>query len=281
MGLSEEVGARIEAIRRDRTSGATALALQAAEALEMAAVLEEPEWVGAARAVAAAQPAMAPLFNLANAALLSADRAGACTAFAARIRESMPRVAAHGARLIAPGMTVMTHSASSAVLDALRAGRPALVIATESRPVREGLILAGQLAREGIAVRLIVDAAMDLFLDEAQLALVGADSVSPAGVMNKIGTALLALVCDARRVPLYALCGTEKFVPAARAQQARNPREVLERPIERIDAVNYYFDTTPLERFRGIVTEDGVLAAADIRARLADMPVHEALRAER
>jgi translation initiation factor 2B subunit (eIF-2B alpha/beta/delta family) len=259
--LPDEIRRRIDAIRRDRTSGAAALASDAADALALTADLAPERLAEAAHALAAAQPSMAPIVHLASAVLASPDPKAACADFASRLSESLPRVAAHGAGLVRDGITVMTHSASATVLEAVRAarraGRTFDVICTESRPVREGVIMAGQIAREGIPVRLIVDAAIDLLLAETQLVLVGADSVSPAGLVNKAGTALLARAARARGVPVYALCGSEKFVPDPLPQDAKNPAEVLERSVPGITVVNRYFDSTPLDLLTGIVTETG------------------------
>ena len=57
----------------------------------------------------------------------------------------------------------------------------------------EGQRLTQQLARAGIPVELGVDAAIATFTEQADLALVGADSVTMGGIVNKLGTTSLAL----------------------------------------------------------------------------------------
>jgi len=276
----------LEQIRSDNTSGAAVLAVRAARELMARAGAFSDAWlIETARALVEAQPAMAPIFNLANRVLLAGpERVEAtCHEFIRQVEAAADAIASIVAGLIPDG-AVLTHSYSSTVLKALRkarqAGKRFDIICTESRPVREGVILARELAREGVPVRLIVDAAVSLFLPAARIVLVGADSVSPRGLVNKIGTSTLTLAAEASHVPVYALCSFDKFLPAgyhAPPEPPKKPNEVLEDPIPSVTAANYYFDLTPLEHLTGIITEEGVLSAADLRRRLAALPVHEAL----
>jgi len=284
MALPEAIRSRIEAIRRNRTSGAVELAVAAAEALALAAGVSRGVLREAARALVNAQPAMAPLFNLANTCLLAEDPARACREFAGRIESSSRAAASHAAALIAGKSVILTHSRSSTVEAAFRAALAAgslfRVIATESRPLAEGVRLAEALGEQGIGVTLVVDAAIYRMLPEADLALTGADAVSVAGLVNKAGTALLGLAAARLGVPFYALCSTEKFLPAAarlKPETARDGGEILDRPLVNVVPANYYFDTTPLDVVAGIITEEGVLAPEAVLDRLRAMPVDEAL----
>lgn len=263
--LPEAVRDRIAAIRNDRTSGAAELTAQAAEALLFAAEIAPGSLEAAARSVAAAQPAMASLANLARFVMAADDPQAAAGEFVRRMKEAAPRVAEHAARLIRDGAGVLTHSYSSAVLGAFRAAHAAgtrfRAICTESRPLCEGAALAARLAGEGIESTLIVDAAAASLLRETSLVLVGADAVSQHGVVNKTGTALIAIAAAALGVPVYALCGPEKFLPPEYdlpPEPAKDPREILAEPPPNLTVVNYYFELTPLEYFAGLVTEDGI-----------------------
>lgn len=278
----------LEEIRRDNTSGAAALAAKAARALaEWSAAGRSPEELGAvARELVRAQPRMAPLVNLASRLLEAGEGApGACRAFLHRLETATEAAAQHGALLVPDGGAVLTHSFSSTVLRALRRaageGRRFSVIATESRPMREGVALARRLAGAGIPVRLVVDAAAGLFLGEVSLILVGADAVISEGVVNKTGTRALALAARERGLPVYALAGGDKFLPAGYhfpPEEPRDPREVLAEAVPGVTPVNYYFELTPLESFTGLVTEQGVLAPDGVRQRLAAAELHPSLR---
>jgi translation initiation factor 2B subunit (eIF-2B alpha/beta/delta family) len=263
MSLPLTITERIEAIRRNRTSGAAEITAEAAQILLSAAVDHVPE---AARLLVAAQPAMAPLVNLARTALSTSDAHEAVRDFVRRMREAAPRVAEHAARLVREGTAVLTHSYSSAVFSALRvawdAGVRFRVTCTESRPMCEGATLAAALGQLGVPVTLIADAAVASVMPETALVLVGADAVSRSGVVNKTGTALVALAAAAHGVPMYALCGSEKILPEdyeLPSEPPKDPSEILQDPAPYVSVRNYYFETTPRESFAGIVTEDGIL----------------------
>ena len=260
MALPASVQHAIDEIRDNRTSGAAELTSQAADVLTLAAELAPGSQEEVARLLVAAQPAMAPLVNLARSTQGPRE-------FVLRMRAAAPRVAAHAARLICDGSVVMTHSYSSTVLDALRAAHEAgtkfRVICTESRPLCEGAALATSLGREGIPTTLIIDAAIASFLPHAGLVLVGADAISTRGLVNKTGTALLALAASKFGVPMYALASSEKFFPLdyePPPQALRDPGEILDPPEPNVEAVNYYFDLTPLDSLAGIVTEGGIIS---------------------
>jgi translation initiation factor eIF-2B subunit delta len=191
---------RIAGIGADRASGAAELALRAAEVLSSA---EPEELSDAARAMILAQPAMAAVYNAAQAAL-----AGTLPQFIDRLRTSADLIASKTTPHI-HGKVVLTHSCSSTVVHALRAGRPRTVICTESLPGGEGRRTAAVLNG-----RVIHDAVVYSALSDIEVVVVGADAVTPETVINKVGTAMVALAARERRRPVWVLCGSEKFVPS-------------------------------------------------------------------
>lgn len=277
----------IEEIRRDNLSGAAELAAGAARALAEWAPERTPDEIAAVlRALVAAQPRMAPMLHLAGAVLAkSGDPAAACQEFLARLEAAAEVVAERAATLVHDGDVVASHSRSSSVLNALRRarlrGKRFSVYLTESRPAGEGVALAGELAAQGIPVRLFVDAALGQIASEARIVLVGADAVTRDGVINKIGTWPLALAARERAVPVYALVTTDKFVPdeyELPAEPPRDPTEVLSSPPVGVEAVNWYFEATPLDLFQALVTEEGMLGAESARRRLAALRLPAGLR---
>jgi len=228
---------------------------------------------------------MAPLVNLADALLGRSDEVEqAARDFLARLDAARKNVTRYGAALIAHGASVLTHSASQAVLDALLAaraeGKRFLVYVTESRPQCEGVSLARRLGEAGIPVRLIIDAAVFARTADCTLTLTGADAIFAAGVVNKTGTALVALAARARGKPFYVLCGSEKFLPGGYPLPPEPPKaaeEILVEAPPNVAVENYYFETTPLELVTGVVSEDGILAPEQLLSRLAARQVHPAL----
>jgi eIF-2B alpha/beta/delta-like uncharacterized protein len=303
--MQSDIRARIDEIAADQTSGATDITRRAADVLASLPVYSDTlsadafreELIEVARALAAAQPSMTSLLTLVNRVLHAADAATeygrmlaavqhAAEDFAEALTGRPGQIASSALPLIHDGATVMTISSSSTVVAALRrafeARKRVQVVVLESRPRREGVDLAKQLAEMEIDVTLVVDAAMAYFMDGVSTVLIGADTVSTRGIVNKLGTHALALAADAHGVPVYVLAGTEKFLPDALlnrfAIEDQDPREVLGEPVHpRLDVINIYFDLTPLAYVTGIITEHDVLDPADVEARLATIDVHPAL----
>jgi len=271
------IQAGIDEIKKDRASGAAKQTLRAAKLLIRCAQ-DAPQLVSAvARAVMAAQPAMGSIYNLADRSLCCSDVSASCLAFLDSMEQNTVRVAERTAALIQEGTSVMTHSFSSTILaafrEALRRGKQFSVICPESRPVCEGLAMAASLGMAGIPSSLITDSAMYQLLPEVDLVLVGADAVCRRGVINKTGTSLLALAARDLRVPIYALCSSDKLLPRSYdppPEEPKDPRELLERDMPNVTVRNYYFDVTPLGYLSGIVTEEGILSPAEMRARLLE-----------
>ena len=292
------------AIGQDNVSGAAALTQRAAKALAAFAqtcLAETPQAfrdavIQVGHQLVAAQPTMASMLHLANLVLFVAEgpddlnglRAhilAAVQGFAQLLRQRAKAVARHAADLMPNQTAVVTLSHSSAVREALlaahRQGKQVHVVCSESRPANEGLGLARLLAEAGLATTLVADAALPAWIGEAQIVLVGADSVSVEGVVNKTGTYGLALAARHHHVPLYALCGSEKLWPAALRPppiEDKPAEELWPNPPPDVKIVNRYFESTPLRFFAAIVTEDDLLTADQVRQALTELKVHPSLQ---
>ncbi len=289
--LPEAIRSGVTAIRMDNRSGAVELAIRAAELLAEAADAEPFHTVVEAtcRALVKAQPSMAPMVNLSNAALWQGTSPGAlrrlCTRFVADLKRAAEAISEETARLLAASERVVTYSASSTVLAALitawKGKHAGVVYCTESRPVGEGLELARKLAEAGIRVRLGIDAAMLEYVERADVAVVGADAVTASGVVNKRGTALLALAARHAGKRAYALAGTEKFLPHAYRlpdEPVKPASEILPEPVEGVEVDNRYFDTTPLDWVAAVITEAGPRTPWQVREQISRMDLHPALQ---
>ena len=190
---------------------------------------------------------------------------------AAATRES----ARHAARALRGCRCVLTHSASRACREALlhwwRDGRE--VVVTESRPKREGLALARDLASEGLRVTVISDAQMGLFVSRCDAVLVGADAIGPGDqLVNKAGTRLAALAAREAGVPCYAVAQTHKISPLnwPLALTPQEPADLAR--VRKARVTNIAFDATPLSWFTAVFTERGRMsrgALSDMRRSLA------------
>jgi len=193
-------------------------------------------------------------------------------------RAAVRRLGQVGAGLVLPGQTIMMHSFSDSVLSVFEAaaamGKTFAVICTESRPLREGRFAASRLSAAGIPVTFVTDASMAEVLPRADWVLAGADSIAMDGaVANKMGTNLLSIAAAHFGKPLYIASEALKLrrdagEGSAIELEVRPPAELVERgefdDAGRVTVVNQFFDLTPPERIRGIITEQGVFEPAKI-----------------
>ncbi len=198
---------RLRSFRSDRTSGAYELALTALDILEdaIARSISSRELNRLRRTLAGAHPAMAPVWNAAHAP----DPA----AFRKRLERGRKQCVRNARRFLPRGAVVTTLSYSSTVLELL-ARRDLRVIVAESLPGGEGARTARLLRRRGVSARLIRDAELGVYLNGSDVAVTGADAVTPAWVINKVGTSALALASREAGVRCYAVCDSSKLVPA-------------------------------------------------------------------
>lgn len=262
--MSEELDRDLDRLRRDRTSGASELTAVALALLERARAAGPETLALAARAVAGAQPSMAPLRNLAGAALRDVHEPGALERFARRWRTAETALvrAATGVLLRHPAPRFVTCSFSGSVLACLRAAAARAEVTVscgEGRPALEGRRMAAALSAAGARVELRTDAALGEALPGADALLLGADAVAPAWFINKVGTAALAAAALQAGTPVYLLATGDKFVDAGVAAELRiddhDPREVWDDPPPGVAVRNPYFERIPLVLVTGVITD--------------------------
>ncbi|MDD1776316.1 MAG: ribose 1,5-bisphosphate isomerase [Candidatus Methanomethylicus sp.] len=187
--------------------------------------------------------------------------------------EAVRRISEYGAKRIKNGDLIMTHCNSSVAIailkEAKRQGKDFNVYATETRPRFQGRLTAAELAEAGIPVTLIVDSAARYFMPKVDKVIVGSDVVTANGaVVNKIGTAQIALAAKEARVRVYVGAETYKFSPSTVLGELV---EIEERPVEEIipkkelenirgvKIANPAFDVTPADLIDAIITERGII----------------------
>ncbi|MBX9688646.1 MAG: hypothetical protein K2X27_18200 [Candidatus Obscuribacterales bacterium] len=308
MAESPEVDKMLADIAEDLSSGAAELGLRAINIYRHILTTDKRGLSAVKDELAAVsiklingQPAMAPLVNLANAILQSADKAAsleelesagleAADRFESRLCDSASRIAERVSKLVPSGEWVFAYSFSSTVVSSLLNARAERsphtklfrVVCTESRPSLEGRKLAAMLASAGLEVTHTFDSAMGLFLPNCRVAFMGVDAVARPGIVNKVGSWLLALACRELKIPLYALSGTEKFVPDdllfSFENHERPGSEIWDAPPSGVRVVNRQFELIPFDWISGLVTEDGVLKTeADVEKYVDALNLHPAL----
>ena len=293
--LREAVASRVADIEADRTHGASELALIALDVLKGAMTEVPAKSPDALLAhltnigwhLRKSRPSMAPLTNAIAFVLYRArqglDQTKQVSNLKAHISEivdvyqtnyrNASQIIAHEIQcLLTDNMTILTHSYSGTVVNAiLGSSRKNMhIIVTESRPLYEGRKTANRLS-EKCDVALITDAQSGYFAGQADVVLIGADTVlSDGAVVNKVGTYLIALAAERQNVPVYALCQTDKFQSLAYDNESpieleeKDGSEVISDGVPTVSVRNIYFDVTPAELIRGIVTDRGILKTSEV-----------------
>mgnify|MGYP001111618737 CR=1 FL=1 len=286
--IKREIYSRIEEIRGDNIHGATYLTLKAIDIVHFTSEIlhrfKENEKSDILRYLCnnlkSAQPRMASILNLSlgmNRLIEGADPTAIDNSlrsfyesFEKNFKEANERIPEIASSLVESGNVICTHSSSSlvkkAIMIANRSYDDITAICTESRPALEGIDTAKSLSENGVNTKLITDSAVFKFLQDSDIVLVGADHVSEDGVENKVGTLGISSFCKKIRIPVYALCQTSKIIrkDLIAKEEKKDPREIMDEKIEGLEVLNYYFESSPLDNFQGIVTEKGILNDKEI-----------------
>lgn len=181
------------------------------------------------------------------------------------------KVSEYGARRVPDGGTVITHCHSTNVVGILRRakeeGKEFRVIVTETRPRYQGKITAKELLDSDIPITYVVDSAAYSFMRYADIYLTGADAITSDGhIVNKVGTALMAVAARRYDVPFYVAASTLKYDPVTAAGfpehiEERDPAEVINpEDLPGAEIRNPSFDVTPPDLVDGVISELGIYA---------------------
>jgi ribose 1,5-bisphosphate isomerase len=193
--------------------------------------------------------------------------------FINRSLQAIKRIGEIGANRIQDGDKIMTICNSSNVISVLKTakeqGKTIAAIVAETRPRYQGRLTAKALGELGIQTKLIVDGAIRSFVNNVDLCMVGADTITANGaIVNKVGTSMLALAAHEARTNLYVAAETYKFSSATMSGrlvkiEERAPDEIIDpkllKDMLNVQVQNPAFDITPSEYVDLIITEKGII----------------------
>ena len=174
--------------------------------------------------------------------------------------------------LIEDDDVIYTHCHSTNVTHALiyakKKGKNFEVYNTETRPLFQGRKTAKELKKARIKVTMFIDSAMDIALSRKQKTrtvskiMVGADALLKKGVVNKVGSGMLAKLAKINKVPLYVIADSWKYSPKHIKIEERNFDEVWKKMPKNshIKIRNPAFELIPKKRIKGIITELGLMS---------------------
>jgi ribose 1,5-bisphosphate isomerase len=287
----DRVRPTVESVAADEDHGSATLSVRALEVLRDEAALAAREDGGfeqvaeTARDLRAARPAMTAVTNRLNRAMASADPNPESVERAARkgIERALDADRAAAATAVELlGDRVATLSRSGTALAALNRAEPEQVVIPESRPGREGVgvaeEVAGVVAGSADAVTLTTDAGFAQALADhaVETLVVGADSVLADGrIVNKVGTRSAALAAAHEDIDVLVAAASDKISPDTEYDRGERPATEVYDGESAIAVDNPTFDVTPAACVDAVVTERGVLDGEAVGAVAAE---HRSLR---
>lgn len=179
------------------------------------------------------------------------------------------KIAKYSDRIIKNNWVIMTHCHSGEALafikhSWLKHKEKISVIATGTEPLEQGVKTAKELAAARIPVTIINYNAVGFFMKNVGAVIVGADALRKEGVVNKIGTSLLALAAKKSRKPFYVVANSLKIDKRKKFKIEERPAKEIYKKITTaknlrgIKVRNPAFDITPWKYVTAVVTEKGV-----------------------
>jgi len=172
-------------------------------------------------------------------------------------------------RLIRKGEVIFTHCHSTNVTNALiyakKKGKKFEVYNTETRPLFQGRKTARELRKAGVKVTMFIDSALGVALSGEQKnkkvdkVFLGADALLKKGIINKIGSELVAQVAKNNKIPVYIVADSWKFTKKKVPREQRKLVEVWDTAPKNIKVKNPAFEFVPKKYIKAIVSELGAL----------------------
>lgn len=190
-----------------------------------------------------------------------------------QLKQATKEIAKRGTVLIKNNSVIMNHchseEALSIIKQAWKEGKKIKVYATETEPKKQGIKTAKELAKLKIPVILIVDSAIEFFINEVDMIIVGTDAIRKEGIVNKIGTYPMAVVAWEHKKPFYVVGDTLKLDKRKKLIiEERDPDEVYVENMKTLNIRNPAFDVTPWKYINRVVTEKGVMTPGNIKKML-------------
>jgi len=167
---------------------------------------------------------------------------------------------------------IFTHCHSTNVVNSLiyakRKAKKFEIYNTETRPLFQGRKTARELKKAGIKVTMFVDSATAIALEKqnkndktyADKIFLGADALLKNGIINKIGSGIIAELAYKHKIPLYIIADSWKFTKSKIPIENRKLNEVWDKAPKNIKIQNPAFEFIDKKYISGIITEFGLMS---------------------
>jgi len=176
---------------------------------------------------------------------------------------------------------IFTHCHSTSVVNALiyskKKGKNFQVYNTETRPLFQGRKTAKQLKNAKISVTMFVDSAIATALEKenkkdkiySNKIFLGADAILKNGVINKIGSGMIAELAYKNKIPVFIVADSWKFSKTKIQIEQRSLNEVWDRAPKKIKIKNPAFEFIPKKYIKAVVSEFGVLSFGEFLKKVS------------
>jgi methylthioribose-1-phosphate isomerase len=167
---------------------------------------------------------------------------------------------------------IFTHCHSTNVVNSLifakKAWKEFEVYNTETRPLFQGRKTANDLRKAKIKVTMFTDSASLIAMKKdnsndkifANKVFLGADALLKNGIINKVGSGMIAELANKHNIPVYIIADSWKFSKKKIPIENRTLNEVWDNAPKNIKIQNPAFEFVPKKYITGIVSELGILS---------------------
>jgi len=188
----------------------------------------------------------------------------------AHFDEAQEKINKKALRLIGKNNVIFTHCHSTNVTGSLiyakKKKKKFEVYNTETRPLFQGRKTARELKKAKIKVTIFVDSAVGVALSREQgtkkvnKVFIGADALTKKGVINKIGSEVIAQIAKNENIPVYVIADSWKFTKKKVPREQRKLNEVWDRAPKKVKIKNPAFEFVHKKYITAVVSELGVLS---------------------
>ena len=183
--------------------------------------------------------------------------------------------------IVKNGDVIFTHCHSTNVSNALiyskKKGKKFEVYNTETRPLYQGRKTARELRKAGIKVTMFIDSALSVAIEKdnrndkiySSKIFLGADALLKKGIINKIGSNLIAKIGRMEKVPVYIIADSWKFSSKNVPIEQRKLNEVWNRAPKNIRIKNPAFEFVPEKFITKIISEHGILGYGEFVRKIS------------
>jgi translation initiation factor 2B subunit (eIF-2B alpha/beta/delta family) len=169
-------------------------------------------------------------------------------------------------KLIKNKDVIFTHCHSTNVINSLiyakKKGKKFEVYNTETRPLFQGRKTARELKKAGIKVTMFVDSALGVALSKEQgtkrttKVFLGADALLKKGIINKVGSEVIARIAKQEKIPVYIIADSWKFTKKKIPLENRKLNEVWDKAPKGVKIKNPSFEFVKKKYITKIITEN-------------------------